>query len=257
LTWSAGPSSLTRRLAQERDEIITLAVAGFGVADVLLSGGAFQLGRATLDSITLPPTTTDTAGLVAVVTLDHAIAAVLDKRPGDATAPMDAAAELAELFGATSETDSWGFVFGPVDAGTFRMWLALEADEPDQAVSIAQDVDPERHPLPVNRAHYWVQYGRALARLRGRRDDAVRALRTAEDIFSTMVRRNPLVCDVIATLLPGTRRDAIGTELTTTATRFPAGSSPTSSTSYSRRDCWNWAIQTSPGYDRWHSPKPG
>jgi hypothetical protein len=106
-----------------------------------------------------------------------------------------------------------GFVFGPVDAGRIRMWLALEADEPDQAVSIAQNVDPERHPFPVNRAHYWVQYGHALARLRGRRDDAVRALRTAEDIFPTKVRRDPLVRDVIATLLPGTRRDAIGTEL--------------------------------------------
>ncbi len=220
LVHAAAPTDLVRRtvflaqrLAREREEVTTLGMAGFGVADVLLSGGAFQLGRATLDSITLPPTTAETAGLVAVVTMDHAIAAALDKRPGDATAPMDAAAELAERFGATSEADSLGFVFGPVDAGRIRMWLALEADEPDQTVSIAQDVDPERHPFPVNRAHYWVQYGRALARLRGRRDDAVRALRTAEDIFPTKVRRDPLVRDAIATLLPSARRDAIGTEL--------------------------------------------
>ncbi len=44
-------------------------------------------------------------------------------------------------------------------------------------------------------------------------DDAVRALRTAEDLFPTKVRRDPMVRDAIATLLPGARRNAIGMEL--------------------------------------------
>jgi transcriptional regulator with XRE-family HTH domain len=204
---------LIRRLAQERDEATTLGAALFVVADALLAGGAFPLGQAELESIALPPTTADTAGLVSQVIVTHALAAVLNGRPGDVAAPVEAAVELAERFGETGATDSLGFLFGPVDAGIFRMWLALEADEPDQAVSIARDVAPERHPFPVNRAHYWIQYGRALARLRGRRDDAVRALRMAEDIFPVKVRRDPLVREVIATLLPGTRRDAIGVEL--------------------------------------------
>ncbi len=204
---------LARRLAQERDEITTLAVAEFAVADVLLSSGALELGRAKLDSLTLPPTTAATAGLVGLVTACHAMAAVLDRRHGDVAAPMDAAADVAERFGATSEADSLGFVFGPANAGCFRMWLALEANEPDQVVSIAQEVGPERLPFPVSRSIYWVHSGRALARLRGRQDDAVRALRTAEDIHPTLVRRHPMARDAIATLLPGTRRDAIGTEL--------------------------------------------
>jgi transcriptional regulator with XRE-family HTH domain len=201
---------LARRLAQQRDEVTTLAVAEFAVADVLLAGGALELGRAELDSLTLPPAT---AGLVGLVTACHAMAAVLDRRYGDMSAPMDAATEVAERFGATSEVDSLGFLFGPVNAGCFRMWLALEVDEPDQVVSIAQEIDPERHPFQSNRAIYWVHLGRALARLRGRQDDAVRALRTAEDLHPTLVRRHPMARDAIATLLPGTRRDAIGTEL--------------------------------------------
>ena len=204
---------LIRRLAQERDEATTLGAAMFVVADALLAGGAFQLGQAELGSLTLPPTTADTAGLVGLVTATQAMAAVLDGRPGDVAAPMEAAVELAERFGATGETDSLGFLFGPVDAGIIRMCLALEADEPDQAVSVAHDVDPERHPFPVNRAHYWIHYGRALARLRGRRDDAVLALRTAEDLFPTKVRRDPMVRDVIAGLLARSRRDAVGREL--------------------------------------------
>jgi transcriptional regulator with XRE-family HTH domain len=204
---------LARRLSQQRDEVTTLGMAGFGAADTLLNGGAFKLGRALLDSLTLPPVTANTAGLVCQLTMCHAQAAVLDGRPGDVTAPMDAAAELAERFGATDDTDPLGFAHTRGDVGLVRMALALEAGEPDQAVSIAQDVHAEPHPFPSGRAHYWMHYGRALARLRGRRDDAVRALRTAEDIFPIKVRRDPLVRDVIATLLPGTRRDAIGTEL--------------------------------------------
>jgi hypothetical protein len=35
---------LARRLAQERDEVTTLGMAGFAVAETLLNGGAFELG---------------------------------------------------------------------------------------------------------------------------------------------------------------------------------------------------------------------
>jgi hypothetical protein len=212
---------LTLRLAQERDEVGTLAVAGFSVADVLMARGAFQLSRAVLGSLTLPPVTADTAGFVAVVTACHAIDAVLDGRRGDAAAPMDAAAEIAGRF----DVDSLGpvpgptdagmdrFVFGSVDAGTTQMWLALEAKEPDRAVGIGQNVNPDRHPLPGAQVQYWVHYGRALAQLRGHHDDAVRALHTAEKIFPTMVLREPRVRDTIAVLLRHSRRDAIGEEL--------------------------------------------
>jgi transcriptional regulator with XRE-family HTH domain len=204
---------LARRLAQERNETTTLAVAEFAVANHLLAGGALDLGRAKLDTIILPPTTATTAGLIGFVTQCHATAAALERRYGDMAAPMDVAADVAERFGATHKVDSLGFSFGPVNVGLSRMWQALEAHKPDQVARIAQGVDPERHPLPVNRSVYWVHLGRALAQLRGRHDDAVRALRTAESIFPTMVLRNPDVRDTIATLLPGARRGDIGTEL--------------------------------------------
>jgi transcriptional regulator with XRE-family HTH domain len=204
---------LARRLAQERNETTALAVAEFAVADVLLAGGALELGRVKLDSITLPPTTAATAGLVGFVTVHRATAAVLDRRYGDMAAPMDAAAEVAERFGEAHNVDSLGFSFGPVNVGLSRMWQALEAHEPDQAARIAQEVNPERNPFPLNQSLYSVHVGRALAQLRGRQDDAVRALRTAESISPTMVLRDPKVRDVIAMLLPGARRDAIGTEL--------------------------------------------
>jgi hypothetical protein len=88
------------------------------------------------------------------------------------------------------------------------MGLALEAAEPDRAVSVAQQVQPQRHPFLVNRCGYWIRYGHALARVRGRHDDAVVALRTAEDLFPAKVLRDPMVPDVIAGLLTRSRRDS-------------------------------------------------
>ncbi|MBV8995592.1 MAG: XRE family transcriptional regulator, partial [Pseudonocardiales bacterium] len=60
---------------------------------------------------------------------------------------------------------------------------------------------------------YWIDYGRALARLRGRHDDAVVALRRAEEVSPLHTLRNPFVRDVIAELLVRARRDAVGREL--------------------------------------------
>lgn len=132
---------LALRLAQERDEVSTLAVAGFSVADVLLAGGAVELSRAMLGSLTLPPVTADTAGFVAVVTTSHAMDAVLDGRPGDAVAAMDAATEIAGRFDVNSLTPVPGptdagmdrFVFGSVDATSFSSCVEYGEGAPGSA----------------------------------------------------------------------------------------------------------------------------
>ena len=182
-----------------------LGMAGFAVADVLLNGGAPELGNIELDSFTLP-TTAGTAGLVGMVTTARARAAILDGRPGDAVAPMDAAAEIYGRFGATGETDLLGFSLASTNVEFSRVRLALEAKEPDRAVSIAQNVHPERHPYPVGQAQYWVYYGRALSQLPGRHHDAARALCNAERIHPHRVRRDPFVRDTLAVLLRHSRR---------------------------------------------------
>ncbi|MGH3939120.1 MAG: helix-turn-helix domain-containing protein [Pseudonocardiaceae bacterium] len=205
---------LARRLARERDEVASLAMAGYGVARVLLAGGAFRRCQAVLDSIALPPTTPDTARLVALLTKLRAKAAVLHGRVGDAVAPMDAAAELAERFGTSGDVDSHGLFYTPVDAAGDRIWLALEADEPDQAVNLAREIDPRHHPFPIARAYLWIQTGQGLSKLPGRGDDAVRALRTAERVFPTKVLRSQAVREVLGELLTrGLVRGAMGVEL--------------------------------------------
>ena len=57
-----------------------------------------------------------------------------------------------------------------------------------------------------------MDYGKALARVR-RRDEAVIALRKAEELFPMRVLRNPFARDVIAELVTQAKRDAVGREL--------------------------------------------
>ena len=67
---------------------------------------------------------------------------------------------------------------------------------------------PEVHPFRHCQAMYWVDYGRAQARLRGRHDDAVMALLRAEKISPRRVHRNLLAREVIVGLLARSRRDS-------------------------------------------------
>jgi len=170
--------------------------------------------RTSLGALTLPPTTADTAGMIGMVTMTRALIAAADKRPDDVAAPTQTAKELATQFGELDDNrDPLGFGFGPTNVGLWEMALALEAGEPDRAVGIAQTIQPKRHPFKTRQSQYWMDYGRALARLRGRQDDAVRALRIAEELFPMRVLRNPFAQDVIGELVARSRRDAVGWEL--------------------------------------------
>jgi len=205
-------ASLARRLAREHGEDVTLGVAALSIRH-LISQGQPDLAQAQLDAAPLPATTPETAGLVGGLMIRHALVATADDRAGDAVAAMDTAEELALRFGETGEDDPLGFAFGPTDVGLYRMAIALEAGEPDRAVSLAQTIQPQRHPFMTRQSAYWMDYGRALARVPRRAEDAVRALRKAERMFPIQVQRNPFVRDVLAELLVRSRRDAVGREL--------------------------------------------
>ncbi|MGH3686037.1 MAG: helix-turn-helix domain-containing protein [Pseudonocardiaceae bacterium] len=199
---------LARRLAHEHGAVTVLGMATFGVADVLAGGGAFELAQAELDGITVPTTTADTVSMLSALSVTRSLLAVVAGRPDDADAPMDAATDMANRFGELGEADPLGFGFGPTNVEFRRVRLALEAGEPDRAVRIAEGLHPEQNPFPASRVYHWVGYGRALARLRGRHDDAVRALHRAETIHPHRVQRDPMVREALSQLLTRTRHDS-------------------------------------------------
>lgn len=219
LSYAGAPADLRRRpvflartLAQEHCEATTLGMAAFGVADVLLRGGAFDLAQTELNSLTAPPITADTAGLSCALMASHALAAAVTGRPHDTGDPMHEAMDIAARFGEQPH-DPLGFAFGPLNVGFRRMSLALEMNEPDRAVGIARNLQPEHHPFRSKRVYYWSTYGRALHQLRGHREDTVRALRTAEDIFPTRIYRDAMVRDVLTTLMDRPPPGRAGEEL--------------------------------------------
>lgn len=181
------------------------------MANALFAASAFDLARGELDTAATVPTNQETAPVLGMLALTRALVAAAENRPGDVDAPLDTADELAEYTGEAPGPHSFGF--GPTNVGLWRMSLALEVGEPDRAVSVAQGIEPERHPFATRQAAYWIDYGRALAQLAGSRDQAVSALRTAERLFPTRVYRNPFAREAVADLIRRARKGSGGMEL--------------------------------------------
>ncbi|MGH3872685.1 MAG: helix-turn-helix domain-containing protein [Pseudonocardiaceae bacterium] len=193
-------TTLAWTAAQESGDAALLGTATYGGVYALVNCGLFDLAHAALDSLMLPATTPDTVGLIGSLAITRAWVASLRQQPGDVVAPMHAAAELAQRYGEATGDDAFGFAFGPTDVGLYSMALALDSDDPDLTLSIAEGLHPERHPYSARQAAYWVDCGRALVRLPGRQHDAARAFRRAESISPHHVHRNPLVREVIVGL---------------------------------------------------------
>ncbi|MGH3870743.1 MAG: helix-turn-helix domain-containing protein [Pseudonocardiaceae bacterium] len=208
LCWQA--ATLTRQAAREHGGADVLGLAAFGAANGLLAAGEFDVARAELDSVVVPTTTEAAEQLAGMLALSRSLVAAADTRPGDVAAPLDHASDLAQR---TGQGNAYWLGFGPTNVGVWRMAVALEVRDYPLTATIAEKLRPELLPNASRRAAYWADYGRALARLRGRQDDAVRALRRAERISPARVQRHPFVREVLAELLSRSRRDSVGREL--------------------------------------------
>lgn len=200
---------VAHHVAQHRDTPVALGLATWGDLHVTLAAGEFDLAQAELDSVTMPTNTPESMQLAGMLALCRSLVAAVDKRPGDIDAPLEYASELAER---TGEGNANRMGFGPTNVGFWRMNVALEAQDYERAVAIAQKLHPEDHPFRGLQAMFWVDYGRALAG-RGRHGEAVQALLRAERISPRRVHRNPYAREVLGQLLSRVRRDAIGREL--------------------------------------------
>ncbi|MGH3814313.1 MAG: helix-turn-helix domain-containing protein, partial [Pseudonocardiaceae bacterium] len=199
-------SLLALRAAQDRDTPTALGLATWGGVYVMVTKGEFDLAQAELDAVTVPTNTPESIQLAGTLALCRSYVASADSRPGDMDAPLGLAAELAERIGGGSNAYSLGFGLHAV--GQWHMAAAREAGDHERVVSIAEALRPDVHFDRSREADYWVDYGGALSRLRGRSDDAVLAFRRAEVISLHHVHRNPLVREALAGLLARSRRDS-------------------------------------------------
>jgi transcriptional regulator with XRE-family HTH domain/tetratricopeptide (TPR) repeat protein len=208
LRWQA--ASLAQQLAQRRDTPTALGVAAWGAVVEMLASGAFDLARDELDAVSVPTSNPESMQLAGMLALSRSLVAASDKRPQDVEPALDYAEELAQR---TGQGEAFWLGFGPVNVGLWRMASLLEVGDYDRAVGVAEGLNAQEHPSPERRATYWADYGRALARIKGRQDEAVRAIWRAEQLHPTRVQRNPFVREVLAELLSRSRQDAAGREL--------------------------------------------
>ena len=208
LAWQAAMAA--QQAAERLGDPVSLAVATFGTTHGLLAAGAFDIAH---DRLVSAPTRLDVPNgeqLTGMLAFTASLLAAAQGRRDDVVTALDHAADLARH---TGEGNAWWFGFGPTNVAVWRMVCALEAGDHETAAAVAQTVDPNLIPSPQRRAAYWADYGRALARMRGRLPDAVAALRTAEQISPARVRHHPWTRETLAELLNRSRRDAVGRDL--------------------------------------------
>ncbi|MGH3696047.1 MAG: helix-turn-helix domain-containing protein [Pseudonocardiaceae bacterium] len=197
-------TALAQQAARERDEPIALGIATVGSVGVMLSAGAFDPAQRALDSVTVPTTGQEATELAGMLALSESLVAAADKQPGDVNAPLEHATELAHR---TGEGNAYWMGFGPTNVGLWHLAGAVELGDYERAVATAEALNPKVHPSRSRQAAYWVDYGRALARVRRRGADSVMAFRRAETISPVHLQRSPLAREVLAELL--TRRASL------------------------------------------------
>ncbi len=203
---------LARLAAQDHGTPAPMGLVAASTARVMIAEGALDLARAGLDTVNVPTNTPEHLQLTGFLALRRSMVAAHDDRPSEVDTALTYATELAQV---TGEGNAYGLGFGPVNVGLYQMAGLVTVGDHERAVSVAESLNPQ---APTNRsqqAAYWGDYGRALARVRSRRDDAVMALRHAEQISPHRVLRDPITREVIGELLLRSRRrdDALGREL--------------------------------------------
>jgi transcriptional regulator with XRE-family HTH domain len=122
-------------------------------------------------------------------------------------------AESAALAAHTGETTTMGLYFGPTNVGIWRIGIEVDGGDPGRAAEIARTVDPNVIPAGFRQVFFYADTARALARLRGRDQDAIRFLLIAERVAPQHVYTSALARETSRALLDRSRRAAGGPAL--------------------------------------------
>ena len=202
--------TLAYQLAERRDTPTALGLVASRATRAILESGAFELAKAELAAVDVPTHNPESLQLAGALALSQSRVAAASSDRADAEAALEYAAELATR---TGEGTAYGLGFGPTNVGLWRMEAMLEIGDHELVAALAKDLNPNAHPYAERRSAYWRDYGRALARVKGRYDDAVIAFHRAEQIHPHRVQRDPFAREVLAELLLRSPRGAVGREL--------------------------------------------
>jgi hypothetical protein len=212
LAWIA--ASRCREAAELVDDPTLIGVSEFCRAHAIGAGGSYQRAATTsgraADVIGNHLADATSMQVYGMLQLTAAWACASDARPAETA---DHLAEADAMARRTGEGDAFQMYFGPTNVAIWRVALAVELGEGGRAVELARDVQPALLDSKSRQASFYSDFGRGLAKIRGKEQDALAVLRRAEDLAPQHVRNNPLVREAVADLFGRARRGAVSREL--------------------------------------------
>lgn len=213
LAWQA--TTIARDAAQQSEDPVSVAIAGFGVGLGLLGGGSFDLASHVLTAADPGAEKTGGLHLSGMLTLAHSLTAAATGDTTTEEAALDHAADLARH----ADGDFGWFGFGSANVALWRASAALERGDHTTAAALTDRIEADQLPNPTRKVAFHLARARACARIRHRRPDAVDALRTAERIAPARVHGSRVARGLVVELIERARADAVGTELRGLASR--------------------------------------
>jgi hypothetical protein len=133
------------------------------------------------------------------------------------------AREAVDLADRTGQTDTMGLYFGPTNVNIWRIGIEVDGGDPARAVDIARATNPATIRAGFRQVFYYADAARAYARLRGKDQQAIRYLLTAERLAPQHVHTSPHAQETTRALLERSRRQAGGPELRGLGERMRVG----------------------------------
>jgi transcriptional regulator with XRE-family HTH domain len=217
---------LSRRLSERAefyahtlDSPVHAAAAQYAAAQAVLAGGSRRRSLVIAEQAAerLQPVATDDEGRAwyGLLHLHAALSAASVGRNDDATAHLDEAAAVAEH----TTGDPWRMEFTPANVGVWRVGVALENGEPEQAPVLARKVDQTQLRTIQRRTRLHIDAARGMF-MADRPDDAVRTLLIADEIAPQEVRTRPTVREIVGQMVRDSRQRGGNDNLRTLAARM-------------------------------------
>lgn len=130
--------------------------------------------------------------------LSAALSAAAVHDPGLANEHLEEATETSVR---TGENPGAWCAFGPTNVGIWRVAIAMEHGDYEEAVAMADTVTPEQVANRERQAWFHADKSRALAHIQNRRADAIKEIQTAERIAPQRIRNSTPVQETVLYLL--------------------------------------------------------
>jgi transcriptional regulator with XRE-family HTH domain len=202
--------------AEELGDPLWRAYAGFRRSHALMPAGspdrAVDVARGAVDGLE-PHVRGDDPAALRMLGMAHLTVALWAGRAGrtaTAVEHIDAATQVA----ARVDDGEWfDITFGPAQVAIHRVGIAATLGDGDRTPVLAALVDPAAVPSSVHRAFLAANVGHGLGQDRRHGDEAVRALRRAEDLAPQRMRTSRHFRDLVAGVLGQPMRPASLREL--------------------------------------------